>query len=202
MKIVTAQIVRDTAALNALIADTKLKGKALDQAIQVVLTSACVHIHKHGRLEIVEKALDCLSAGVRNNAAKEFILRFGCVNYNDKKKIFVFASTRREEAFEETALFQEMLDTVWTDLKPEAPFRPFDLAAQLQSLLKKARTRKEEGNEGDAINDAELAQLEAMTDALVAQRVVDDKAAKEAKALAEQAAAEKAEEEAAAQAAE
>ncbi|MGL4519547.1 MAG: hypothetical protein ACRCUJ_07715, partial [Phocaeicola sp.] len=76
MKIVAAQIVRETADLNALIADTKLKGKALDQAIQVVLTSACVHIHKHGRIEIVTKALDCLSAGVRNNAAKEFILKF------------------------------------------------------------------------------------------------------------------------------
>lgn len=202
MKIVTAQIVRDTNALNALIADTKLKGKALDQAIQIVLTSACVHIHKHGRIEIVEKALDCLSAGVRGNAAKEFILKFGCVNWNDKKKVFVFAATKRNEDFENSDLFQTMLDTVWTDLKPEAPFRPFDLTAQLQMLLKKAKSRKEEGNEGDAIKDAELAQLEAMTDALVAQRVAEEAAAKEAKALADAAEAEKAEDEAAAQAAE
>lgn len=200
MKIVTAQIVRDTNALNALIADTKLKGKALDQAIQIVLTSACVHIHKHGRIEIVAKALDCLSAGVRGNAAKEFILQFGCVNWNEKKKEFVFAATKRNEDFENSDLFQKMLDTVWTDLKPEAPFRPFDLTAQIQQLLKKAQSRKEEGNEGDAIADEEINQLQALSDALVAKRVEQErlaKAAKEAeaaeeaaKALAEQPAAE------------
>lgn len=192
MKIVTAQIVRDTTALNDLIADTKLKGKALDQAIQIVLSSACVHIHKHGRIEIVTKALDCLSAGVRGNAAKEFILKFACVNYNEKKKEFVFAATKRDEAFEESELFQTMLNTVWTDLKPEAPFRPFDLAAQLQMLLKKAKARKEEGNEGDAIKEEELAQLEAMTAAVVAKRVTEEAEAKEAKAKAEAEAVEQA----------
>lgn len=184
MKIVTAQIVRDTAALNDLIADTKLKGKALDQAIQIVLTSACVHLHKHGRIEIVTKAVDCLPAGVRGNAAKEFILKFSPVNWNEKKKEFVFAATKRNEDFENSDLFNTMLDTVWTDLKPEAPFRPFDLTAQLQQLLKKAKSRKEEGNEADAIKEDELAQLEAMTAALVAKRVEEEKAAKEAAAKA------------------
>lgn len=175
-------LIRGTADLKAFVKNTKASGKALDQAIQIMLASTCAHLHQHGNIAVVTDAVDALPAGARTNAAKEYVLRFAPVNYNEKKKEFVFAAGKRVEQFEESELCQTMLDTLWTDLKPEAPFRPFDLTAQVQQLLKKALKRKEEANEGDEIDQAEIDQLQALSDQLANAKAVKQAALKEQQA--------------------
>ncbi|MGL4755267.1 MAG: hypothetical protein ACRCXB_23145 [Aeromonadaceae bacterium] len=171
-------LIRGTADLKAFVKNTKASGKALDQAIQIMLASTCAHLHAHGNIAVVADAVDALPAGARTNAAKEYVLRFAPVNYNEKKKEFVFAAGKRVEQFEESELCQTMLDTLWTDLKPEAPFRPFDLTAQVQQLLKKALKRKEEANEGDEIDQSEIDQLQALSDQLAVAKAAKAEALK------------------------
>lgn len=178
-------LIRGTADLKAFVKNTKASGKALDQAIQIMLASSCAHLHQHGNIAVIADAVDALPAGARTNAAKEFVLRFAPVNYNEKQKEFVFSATKRIEQFEESESCQTMLDTLWTDLKPEAPFRPFDLTAQIQQLLKKAQKRKEEANEGDEIADDEIASLQALADQMAVAKAAKTEAIKAAKAAEE-----------------
>lgn len=137
--ITTNDLLRDKNALVSHIAETKLSGKRLDKAIQIMLASACLHAHAHGDFDLINDTISALNKGARTNAAREFVERFGPVNWNEKNKNFVFSKKKRIENFEESELFNTMLSTDWTDLKPEAPFRPFDLQAQLAAVLRKAK---------------------------------------------------------------
>ncbi|MGL6099853.1 MAG: hypothetical protein ACRC0G_09550 [Fusobacteriaceae bacterium] len=138
-QIMTAdQLLRSKDDLLAHIESTKLAGKALDKAIQVMLSSACLHAHLHGDFGLVNTTIAAINKGSRTNAAREFALMFAPVNFNEKKKEFIYAKTKQVEDFENSELFAKMLNTDWVDLKPEQPFRPFDLQAQLTALLKKA----------------------------------------------------------------
>lgn len=138
-QIMTAdQLLRSKDDLLAHIESTKLAGKALDKAIQVMLSSACLHAQLHGDFGLVNTTIAAINKGSRTNAAREFALMFAPVNFNEKKKEFVFAKGKQIEDFENSEKFTKMLNTDWVDLKPEPIFRPFDLQAQLTALLKKA----------------------------------------------------------------
>lgn len=164
------EIVRNQNDLLAKIAETKLAGKALDKALQTVLVSAACHLHQHGNIAIADKVLDCLPQGIRTNAAKAFMIEFAPVNWNEKKKAFVFASTKRIEGFEETETFTRMLETQWVDFRPEPPFKPFDLKAQLESLIKRAETKAEEGDDRNLVSREEIDSAKALLSQLEAQR--------------------------------
>lgn len=172
-QIITAtDLLRSKDDLLAHIESTKLAGKKLDQAIQVMLASACLHAHAHGDFGLVNTTIDAINKGSRTNAAREFALMFAPVNFNDKKKEFVFAKTKQIAEFETSELFAKMLSTDWTDLKPEQPFRPFDLQAQLTALLKKAEQAA--GDEEHAgqhkVNSDEIQSLKNMVNTLETER--------------------------------
>lgn len=193
------QIIRDSAALTMYMGEVKKTGKALDISIQIMLASACTHLHQHGTIDVVNSALDSINKGARLNAAKEFIERFAPANWAEKNKKFIYAKGKKVEDFEASALFQTMLDTFWADLKPEAPFRGFDFAAQLAALLKKAKDANEsvgaltdEEKAKVKVSTAEIEMLETLAKSIETTRKADEAAA----ALV--AAAEKAEDEAAA----
>lgn len=154
------QIIRDSAALTTYMGEVKKTGKALDISIQIMLASACAHLHKHGTIDVVNTAIESMNKGARLNAAKEFIERFAPANWAEKNKKFVYAKGKKIENFEDAPLFQTMLDTFWADLKPEAPFRGFDFAVQLAALLKKAKDANESVG---ALTDEEKAKVKVST---------------------------------------
>lgn len=166
------QLLRTKDDLLAHIESTKLAGKALDKAIQIMLSSACLHAHLHGDFGLVNTTIAAINKGSRTNAAREFALMFAPVNFNEKKKEFVFAKTKQVEDFETSELFTKMLSTDWTDLKPEQPFRPFDLQAQLTALLKKAEQAvgDEEHAGQHKVSGDEIQSLKNMVNTLETER--------------------------------
>lgn len=166
------QLLRTKDDLLAHIESTKLAGKALDKAIQIMLSSACLHAHLHGDFGLVNTTIEAINKGSRTNAAREFALMFAPVNFNEKKKEFVFAKSKVVENFEGSELFTKMLTTDWTDLKPEAPFRPFDLQAQLTALLKKAeQAASDEEHVGQhKVDSDEIQSLKNMVNTLETER--------------------------------
>lgn len=177
-------IIRDSAALTSYMGEVKKTGKALDKSIQIMLASACAHLHQHGTIDVVNTALDSVNKGARLNAAKEYIERFAPANWNEKAKKFVYAKGKKLENFEETPKFQTMLDTFWADLKPEAPFRGFDFAAQLAALLKKAKDANEsvgaltdEDKAKVKVSAAEIEALEILAKSIEATRKAEEAAA-------------------------
>lgn len=178
------QIIRDSAALTTYMGEVKKTGKALDLSIQIMLASACAHLHQHGTIDVVNTALDSVNKGARLNAAKEFIDRFAPVNWNEKAKKFIYAKGKKVEDFEASPKFQTMLDTFWADLKPEAPFRGFDFATQLAALLKKAKDANEsvgaltdEEKAKVKVSAAEIAALEALAKTIDTDRKAQEAAA-------------------------
>lgn len=170
--ITTAELLRDKNALVSHIAETKLTGKRLDKAIQIMLASACLHAHSHGDFDLINETITAMNKGSRTNAAREFVERFGPVNWNEKNKNFVFSKKKRIENFEESELFNTMLSTDWTELKPEAPFRPFDLQAQLAAILRKAKEAAADQEHADKhkVSESEIDALQIIYDTMELER--------------------------------
>lgn len=179
-------LIRETAQLTAFFGEVKATGKKLDNDIQLALCSAVVHLHTHGTIVIANNAIESLSKGMRSNAARDFMMEFGPVNWNDKKKAFVFAAKKRVENFEETEKFEEMLATMWLTFRPEPEYKPFDAAAQLASLIKRAERHLADPKEKDLVSQEELAMLKTLADAIGASR--KEKAVAEVQEVIEEAA--------------
>lgn len=155
-------------AIKAHMAAVKKSGKALDYAIQIMLASAANHAQLHGDITLVNFAMESMNKGARLNAAREFLFQFAPVNWNQKKEVFVHAKTKVVEGWEGSELYQKMLATDWTTLKPDAPFRGFDLQAKIASLIKSA-TEQVETKGALTAEQLEKVKVEADEVALLAQ---------------------------------
>lgn len=169
MNILTKEnLLTGESAIKAHMAAVKKSGKALDYAIQIMLASAANHAQLHGDITLVNFAMDSMNKGARLNAAREFLFQFAPVNWNQKKEVFVHAKTKVVEDWENSDHYQKMLATDWTTLKPDAPFRGFDLQARIGSLIK-AATEQVETKGALTAEQLEKVKVESDEIALLAQ---------------------------------
>ena len=154
----------------AAIADIKVTGKKLDDMIQVAACSVLQHNELHGDVSLINDLVAAMPAGSRVNALREFIEKFGKVFYDDKTKAF-------KHAKKGVTMLEDAMATMWTTFKPEQPYKPMNLAAEVAALLKRAQDRYSDMKETDkvtllglkALEDAKMAIVREEAAALVAK---------------------------------
>lgn len=190
LKITSAALVSGEAGILALANQVNEEGVKLDQKIQVLLASAVVHAHKCGDYITINNVISKLSAGLRTNAARDYVLAFAPVRWNEKKQVFVFDGTKQDtKILENEKALAPILETDWLSFRPEPKFRPVDTVAMLQSMIKKIESAIEEADERNKVDGDELQALKALTAQLTGSREAK-KAAAAAEALAKEAEAE------------
>lgn len=170
-------------AMGAAIESIKLEGKKYDQSIQIALVSGALHAHKHGDFDLLNQIIASLSAGLRTNAARDWVLEFGPVKWDKKKKAFIHAPSKvianivsGDDAdsyamVEETkAKLEKMLNTDWLSFRPEKDFKPSSAAETLEKMIGSLEKKEGKGKDGimHDVHAEDLAVLRAALDQLKA----------------------------------
>lgn len=121
--------------INRAIAAIEVRGKELDEAIQMTGLSILHHIETCGDYTIFKRLFDAMPKGARRNALVEWACMFGKVSVNTDKKSakdmpFVFNRAGTTDLAGAAA-------QPWYTFKPEkAPVEEFNLYAALANLRK------------------------------------------------------------------
>ncbi|MGL5014166.1 MAG: hypothetical protein ACRC6V_07750 [Bacteroidales bacterium] len=164
--------------MGAAIESVKLEGKKLDQSIQSVLVSGAIHAHVHGDFDVLNTVIAALSAGLRTNAARDWILDFAPVKWDKKKKEFVWSASKRiqnivtgddagtyAEVAETKAKLDAMLSTDWLSYRPERDFTPVNTVDKLESFITSLGKKVGKGEDG-VMHDVHTEDLDLLTAAL------------------------------------
>ena len=100
------------------------------------------HIEKHGDITLLNRLVAALPAGWRANAIKAWAEEFGKVNWDNTQKAFTFDKAKKSNIEGAIAVSPE-------EFKPEAEYKPLDLAEAIKALIKKAQERV--GSENDNV---------------------------------------------------
>lgn len=130
------------------IASIERRAKKLDHDIHVAAVSCLFHAGEHGDVTLMQALIEALGKSQRRNALIEWAIEFGKFSADDKGKNVVFNKAG------ETDLDKAIEVSPW-DFKPEPPFKPFDLEAELAKLYKRAA--KAADDERNSVDDAALA---------------------------------------------
>lgn len=143
--------------IRASIKDITVTGAALDALIQQTGVDILEHYEAHhntSAIDLFNEMIAGMPKGARINALREWFNTFGAVVYNEKTKLFV--ADKRPEAKNdiEGAKAKE-----WTEMKPEAPYKPMDLTKAVAALIAKAKKVADDPQDGDKVDPAMLAKL-------------------------------------------
>lgn len=117
-------------ALDAAIVKLLKQGKDFEQELHVVACSALQHSIKHHNVTPMDTLIRGLGGSTRKNALIAWAVAFGeCKPSEDGKGV--------EHAKKAGDLAAAMDKPFW-EFKPEAPFSPFDLGAELAKLVARA----------------------------------------------------------------
>lgn len=126
-------------ALTAAVTDVIKQGKEFEQRLHLVACSALQHSIKHHNTTPMDQLIRGITGAVRRNALIAWAVAYGeCQPSEDGKGV--------EHCKKEGDLEAGMAKAFW-DFKPEQPFSPFDLGAELAKLVKRAeKAAKDERN--------------------------------------------------------
>lgn len=156
----------DQAATGKLIDSIQRAGKKLDNDIQTALQCSAIHAHEHGDISLIERLLAALPKGVRSNAAKEWLAQYAPVAFVEKGLQFSRPYDSKDNEARAVAV-QACIDAaVWTELKPEPPFKPFVMEQALDALLKKAEAALQDSEHQHSVTEEQVAKLKALKQAL------------------------------------
>lgn len=128
-----------TKQCNSAIANIKITGKALDQAIQDVGLSVLYHCGVNREVSLANKLLNAMPKGGRRNALVEWLTTFGMVTVNldrESAKTHPLLFNRDGATDLEAAAAKP-----WWTCRPERPAHvEFNFAAKMTALLKQAQT--------------------------------------------------------------
>lgn len=133
--------------------------KSNDKAIADHCVLIADHINEHGDVTAADFLCKCLPGGLRVNLIREWFLTYAGCSWNAEKKQF---GKRKAGTF--TYDRSKAIENPWFNLRPEAPFKPFDLEKFLKSAITKAKAALEDtAHEKDhSVNKEMLRQLEAL----------------------------------------
>lgn len=141
-------------ALDKAIVDVIKQGKDYEQQLHVVACSALQHSIKHHNTTPMDTLIRGLGGSTRKNALIAWAVQFGeCKPSEDGKGV--------EHAKKEGDLEGGMAKPFW-EFKPEAPFTPFDLGAELAKLVLRAeKAAKDDRNSLPEAGFRELRELQS-----------------------------------------
>lgn len=136
------KLITETKAIELAIKSIQSRGSKLQKDIHVCAVSCLNHIEKHGDITLLNRLMSALPGGWRVNAIKAWAEEFGKVNWDNTQKAFTFDKAKKSNIEGAIAVSPE-------EFKPEAEYKPLDLAEAIKALIKKAQERV--GSENDNV---------------------------------------------------
>lgn len=128
------KLITEVKQIETAIKSIQSRGKSLSRDIHVAAVSCLNHIDKHGDITLLNRLISALPGGWRSNALKAWSEEFGKVNWDNTQKAFVYDKAKRTN-------LEGAIEIAPEDFKPEAEYKPMDLAADIAKLIKKAEAR-------------------------------------------------------------
>ena len=136
------KLITEAKAIELAIKSIQSRGSKLQKDIHICAVSCLNHIDKHGDITLLNRLMVALPAGWRANALKAWAEEFGKVNWDNTQKAFTFDKAKKSNIEGAIAVSPE-------EFKPEAEYKPLDLAEAIKALIKKAQERV--GSENDNV---------------------------------------------------
>lgn len=136
----SVKLITDAAALNKAIDSIESRGKKLQDDSHVAALSCLQYAEQHGDVTMMQRLIVALPASTRKNALLAWACAFGKFSPSEDGKSVEY------NKHGSTDLATAEAKPFW-DFVPEQPFKPFDLAAELAKLVKRAeKAAKDERN--------------------------------------------------------
>lgn len=132
----------ETKQIELAIKSIQARGSKLQKDIHLCAVSCLNHIEKHGDITLLNRLVQALPSGWRANAVKAWAEDFGRVNWDNTQKAFVYDKSKASD-------IEGAIATSPEEYKPEAEYKPMDLAEAIKALVKKAQGRV--GSETDNV---------------------------------------------------
>lgn len=159
-------ILQDKSKFNALLDTIKTSGAKLEQQVHQAAVSALYHAGEHGDVTGMKRLIDVLPGFARRNALIAWAIAFGKFAPSEDGKSVDYAKHATTDLEKGEA-------TPFWEFKPEAPFKPFDLQAELAKLVARAeKASKDERNSLDSDDLIAVRQLAANAKPAVVKEVV------------------------------
>lgn len=128
-----------------------LKGAAKEwhKLTHQMIASAVVHAHIFGDIRGLSTVIKMMPAGAKTNSMRQYVLTLGPVKWSEAKKTFKFDQNKQVKGVmtgENNDLLARILNDHWSSFGPTETaktFKPFDLVAKLEALVKEANKRME-----------------------------------------------------------
>lgn len=125
------KLITDAAALNKAIDSIESRGKKLQQDIHVAALSCLQYAEQHGDVTLMQRLIVALPASTRKNALLAWASDFGKFAVSEDGKSVIYNKHGKTDlATAEATPFWEYV--------AEPAFKPFDIAAELAKLVKRA----------------------------------------------------------------
>lgn len=134
------KLITETKAIELAIKSIQSRGSKLQKDIHICAVSCLNHIEKHGDITLLNRLVAALPGGWRVNAIKAWAEEFGKVNWDNTQKAFTFDKAKKSNIEGAIAVSPE-------EFKPEAEYKPLDLAEAIKALIKKAQERVNSEND-------------------------------------------------------
>lgn len=136
----SVKLITDAAALNKAIDSIESRGKKLQDDMHVAALSCLQYAEQHGDVTLMQRLIVALPSSTRKNALLAWASDFGKFAVSEDGKSVVYNKHGKTDLATATA------KPFW-DYVPEQPFKPFDIAAELAKLVKRAeKAAKDERN--------------------------------------------------------
>lgn len=131
-----------------------LKGAAKEwhKLTHVMIASAVCHAHVFGDIRGIKAVIDMMPAGAKTNSMRQYVLTLGPVKWSEAGKKFKFDDSKQVKTIMEGGnndLLSRILNDHWSSFGPTESaktFKPFDIVAKLEALVKEANKRMEADN--------------------------------------------------------
>jgi hypothetical protein len=148
-----------TKAINEAIEKAVFAGSSLQNEYQRIACSVLKHLDTHKDIRLVRHFLDTMPKSLRKDSMSAFFDQYGAVSFDDKGVIHYNK--------ERVCNLKAAIKMPWWKAKKEEVYRPFNLIAKLESVLKQAEKRLQEGvhaEQGDLLTPE---QVEALRNVVV-----------------------------------
>lgn len=161
------KFLKDVKAIERETAVFKLNAKTLQGQSHLIACSILKVWAETGNVahavRLTNDLLEAMPDMTRSNAMKAWFETFAGFVWDVKEKVFKY---HKERTTIDVASVQSAVREPWWQFKPEAPYKPIDIDALMESLIKRAEKRREDGlKDGDSVPAVKLKALKLIRDA-------------------------------------
>lgn len=136
----TFKMIEGTANINKLIASISVRTKKLEGDLHIAAVSTLNHAGLHGDITLANNLLGAMGESQRKNALRGWFLAFGKFKWSEEDKALAYDKTKQ-------SMVEEAIITPFWTFKPEAEFKPLDVAGSLLSFINRATSAQAKGQQ-------------------------------------------------------